>query len=218
MVADRLDNTDAAGREAEAFRAMRDTVPPLVLPPLMAPTAGAFAAATVLGLGFANQIAGAYLGFLKGAVETTRLMADVMGAPDAERLPETNEPVSSTTAAPAEGANVVTLKPVRKSAAEAVKPAARKPAAKPVGEKKAVARKGSVPAQSKAEAAVAGLRQLPGVGPKLESLLKARGLGTLAAIAALTPVEAEALDRDIGLDGRIIRDGWVERAAVLTRG
>lgn len=218
MVADRVDNTGAAEREAEAFRAMRDSVPPLVLPPLMAPTAGAFAAATVLGLGFANQIAGAYLGFLKGAVETTRLMADVMGAPDAERLPETDEPVSTATAAPVTGGNVVALKPVRKSAAVASKPAARKPAAKPVGEKKALVRKVTAPVQARVEAPGSGLRQLPGVGPKLESLLKARGLGTLEAIAALTSDQADALDKEIGLDGRIIRDGWVEKAAALSRG
>lgn len=216
MVADQRDKAGMAGQEAEAFKAMLSAVPPVVLPPLMAPAAGAFAAATVMGIGFANQIAGAYLGFLKGAVETSRLMADVMGAPDAERLTDTDvAPAKAETSAASE--NVVALKPVRKSVVSVAKPVTRKPAAKPVGEKKAPVRKAKA-AAPKTDADVSGLRQLPGIGPKLESLLKARGLGTLEAIAALSDDEARALDTDLGLDGRIERDGWVERAAVLTRG
>lgn len=217
MVADRGEKAGMAGREAEAFQSMLSGVPPMVLPPLMAPTAGAFAAATVIGLGFANQIAGAYLGFLKGAVETGRLMAEVMGAPDAERLAdEDGIPVEAKVSA--EHENVVALKPVRKSGEEASQPVARKLAAKRVGEKRAPARTAKAVAAPKAEADVTGLRQLPGVGPKLESLLKARGLGTLQAIAALSSSEAKALDDDLGLDGRIARDGWIERAAILAKG
>lgn len=217
MVADQRDKAGMAGQEAEAFKAMLSAVPPVVLPPLMAPAAGAFAAATVMGIGFANQIAGAYLGFMKGAVETSRLMADVMGAPDAERLTDTDvAPAKAEASAASE--NVVALKPVRKSVESVAKPVTRKPAAKPVGEKKAPVRKAKAAAAPKTDADVSGLRQLPGIGPKLESLLKARGLGTLEAIAALSVDEARALDTDLGLDGRIERDGWVERAAVLTRG
>lgn len=216
MVADRGEKTGAAGREAEAFVAMLSAVPPLVLPPLMAPTAGAFAAATVMGLGIANQIAGAYLGFLKGAVETGRMMADVMGAPEAERLPDEGN-AQAVARPPSDATNVVALKPARQ--ATEAKPARRKPAAKPAGEKKkASAREATATVASTEGAAERGLRQLPGVGPKLEALLKARGLGTLEAIAGLSDADASALDKDLGLDGRIARDGWVEKAAILARG
>ncbi len=215
MVADRAESAGLAGKEEEAFRTLMSSVPPLVLPPLLAPSAGAFAAATAMGLGFANQMAGAYLGFLKGAVETSRLMAEVMGAPEAEAplAPETNpkpETVPETSSA-----TVVSLKPKAKSVAEA-KP--RKAAAKPASDKKAPGRKAKPSTKADVDAPRdAGLRRLPGMGPKLEALLKARGLESLEAIAALSSHEALALDRELGLDGRIARDGWVEKAAALVK-
>lgn len=227
MVTDRADKAGMAGGEGEALNAMLSGVPPLVLPPLFAPSAGAFAAATVMGLGFANQMAGAYLGFLKGAVETTRLMAEVMGAPEPQgNLPEeARVEASETVEKPGKTATIHALQPrAAKTAVGASQPAARKAPAKPASDKKAkpasgkVTAKPPVRADERPAATVLDLRSLPGIGPKLEAMLKARGLGTLEAIAALTPDAAAALDRELGLDGRIERDRWVEKAAALARG
>ena len=190
------------GKETERDGAAiaRETLPAFALPPLLAPSAGAFAAAAVMGFGIANQMAGAYLGLLKGAAETTRLLADAMGMPDTAGP----EPVSAAVPAPVQKtADVVALKP-RKQPAKA-------------GRVK-VARTVKVAAPAEAGAAgtdVTGLRALPGIGPKLETMLKARGIGTLADVAALSHEAAASLDAELGLDGRIARDGWVEKAAKL---
>lgn len=58
------------------------------------------------------------------------------------------------------------------------------------------------------------LKQISGVGPKLEQMLQKRGL-SLAAIAALSNDEAAKLDEELGLDGRIVRDGWAAQAKKL---
>ncbi len=58
------------------------------------------------------------------------------------------------------------------------------------------------------------LKQISGIGPKLEHMLQKRGL-SLAAIAALSDTDAAKLDADLGLDGRIARDGWVAQARKL---
>ena len=61
------------------------------------------------------------------------------------------------------------------------------------------------------------LKLISGIGPKLEQMLQKRGL-SLAAIAALSDADAAKLDADLGLDGRIARDGWVAQAKKLAGG
>lgn len=212
------DNRQDGEAQGEALNALLSSVPPLVLPPLLAPSAGAFAAATVIGLGFANQMAGAYLGFLKGAVESTRLMAEAMGTPSGASLAP--EPVAAVEDVEMPSAKVVPLRPARDVKAGMVE---RKPAAKSAREKKpaaAPAKKTVVrqAASASVDARSAGLRQLPGVGPKLETMLQARGFHSVEAIAGLTVAQATALDEELGLGGRIARDGWVERARALVKG
>jgi predicted flap endonuclease-1-like 5' DNA nuclease len=63
------------------------------------------------------------------------------------------------------------------------------------------------------------LQRMKGVGPKLASLLQAKGLTRYEQIAALTPEEVSALDSDLGaFKGRLARDRVVEQAAYLARG
>jgi NADH-quinone oxidoreductase subunit E len=59
------------------------------------------------------------------------------------------------------------------------------------------------------------LKLISGIGPKLEQMLQRRGLTTFAAIAALSDDDAAKLDAELGLDGRIQRDGWVAQAKKL---
>lgn len=63
------------------------------------------------------------------------------------------------------------------------------------------------------------LQRMKGVGPKLASLLQARGLARFEQIAALTPDEVTAIDAELGaFKGRLTRDRVVEQAAYLSRG
>lgn len=151
------EGTVSAGNALED--AILSALQPVMPPPLLGPSAGVFAAATKLGFGFANQVAGAYIDMLRGAVETNRVMADALGVTAGDRR------------ALDEGASTVDDK--------------------------------------------SDLKRIPGVGPKLETMLKARGLASLEDIAALSGDEAAALDDELGLGGRITRDGWVKAAAAL---
>ena len=62
------------------------------------------------------------------------------------------------------------------------------------------------------------LCQLKGVGPKFAEALHAAGFYRFEQIAALTPVEVERLDEQLGaFRGRIGRDRIVEQASYLAR-
>ena len=63
------------------------------------------------------------------------------------------------------------------------------------------------------------LEQLKGVGPKLASILNARGLTRFDQISKLSAGEIERLDADLGaFRGRLTRDRIVEQADYLARG
>lgn len=237
MAALPTDRNINAGEGEALADAVLSSVPPVALHPLIAPSAGAFAAAAVMGFGFANQMAGAYLGFLKGAMEQTRLMAEALGTIDdgalAEPAPEPVAkpvPVKAKAPVPAEGATILPLaraeKPVVVPKADEA-PVEEAPLAKPVAKvaapKKSAAKaagktalKGKTAARGKAAVSdLSDLKRIGGIGPKLEQMLKARGIATLSDIAGLSEAQAKALDSEIGLDGRIERDGWIKAAAAL---
>ena len=59
------------------------------------------------------------------------------------------------------------------------------------------------------------LTLIKGVGRKLAERLRSAGLKRFKDIAALTKAELEAIDEELQLRGRILRDGWVAQAAAL---
>ena len=62
------------------------------------------------------------------------------------------------------------------------------------------------------------LTRLKGVGPKLAARLNELGITRYAQIAALSPDEAEAFDRQLGsFQGRMARDRWIEQAGYLAK-
>lgn len=163
------------------------------------PMAGA-AAMGALGLGFASQAVGMWLGAMAGAAEASHRLLNGVGevddaapaAPKPAKLklvvsrPETNKP-----------------KPVksqrRAAKAEAVAaPVATKP--------EPVARP-----QTQDD-----LKQISGVGPKLEKVLNGLGFWSYAQIAALTPEQIAWLDSELGFAGRIGRDDWIGQAKALS--
>jgi NADH-quinone oxidoreductase subunit E len=67
------------------------------------------------------------------------------------------------------------------------------------------------------EAAVAvdDLKQISGIGPKLEKVLNGLGILTYAHIAAWTSADLARIDDQLKLNGRISRDDWVGQARML---
>lgn len=63
------------------------------------------------------------------------------------------------------------------------------------------------------------LKQIKGIGPKLETLVNKLGFYHFDQIAAWTPAEVSWVDDNLeGFKGRVTRDGWVEQARVLADG
>jgi len=93
------------------------------------------------------------------------------------------------------------VKPVKTKTPSPEKPAASK---KPTAKKKAVTK-------SKPD----DLTKIKGVGPVIKDKLVAAGIQTFQQLGALTQDQAQALDEQLGLQGRLLRDGWVVQAAKL---
>lgn len=173
-----------------------DAAAPPIHPLLAHPTA-MMAAATVVGMGVSSQLAGMWLGFMKG-------FAEASGAQATEGTVESPEAES----------------PKAKKTEPKPQPTVKKEALRVVvdndgrTQKKAPVKR-APKARSKTVAAGDDLKRISGIGPKLASVLAERGYATYAAIAAMNAEAADALDRDLGLDGRIVRDDWIGQAKTL---
>jgi NADH-quinone oxidoreductase subunit E len=112
-------------------------------------------------------------------------------------------------------------KPVAKAAPKTTAP--KRPAAGTTA-KVAEAAKVEVPEKTvKAAPARKGgkaddLKRIDGIGPKLEQMLKGRGITRIQQIAELEPEALAALDTELGLDGRTLRDDWTGQAKRLAGG
>jgi len=112
---------------------------------------------------------------------------------------------------------------VHVSAKKSAKPAA-KPAAKAPAKTKAAAPAAEVGAKPEALAAprdggADDLKQIKGVGPKLETLLHKLGFFHFDQIAKWTGEEVAWVDENLeGFKGRVSRDGWVDQARRLAAG
>ncbi|MCK0142442.1 hypothetical protein [Aliiroseovarius sp. F20344] len=62
------------------------------------------------------------------------------------------------------------------------------------------------------------LKQLKGVGPKLEQTLNGLGFWHFDQVAKWGADEISWVDDNLSFKGRIERDGWVEQAKVLAEG
>jgi len=95
----------------------------------------------------------------------------------------------------------------------APKPAAAKPAAK----KKAPAKtKKAGPVRlKKAEGKADDLKEISGVGPKLEKTLNGLGFWHFHQIASWTKADVAIVDDELSFKGRIERDDWIKQAKAL---
>ncbi|MCO6177888.1 5' DNA nuclease [Ciceribacter sp. RN22] len=194
----------------------------LPLHPLMAHPAAALAAMTAVGFGFATQMASAFLGSLQGALEATETLA---------RKTEDERAQDKRPAAPPEpAAKSVTQEPAVKAKRTAKAPAA--PVKKTAATKSvkaapaaaaSVAPKAATPKKparvvSKGRGKADDLKKISGVGPKLEQILNGMGITRFADIAGWSDEDVARIDTEIGLGGRIVRDGWVAQAKALKEG
>ncbi|MGI8840451.1 MAG: hypothetical protein ACR2F8_06700 [Caulobacteraceae bacterium] len=67
-------------------------------------------------------------------------------------------------------------------------------------------------ARSATAAELDDLTRLVGIGPKLADALAARGVTRYAQLAAWTADDLAAIDADLSLKGRAVRDAWVAQA------
>ena len=67
--------------------------------------------------------------------------------------------------------------------------------------------------QAQAEVTADDLTRLVGVGPKLALALAERGVTSFAQLAAWTADDLTAIDTELKLMGRPMRNGWVDQAA-----
>ncbi len=119
-------------------------------------------------------------------------------------------PVAATSAP--EPAPAPAAKPVEK--AEAAPAAKAKPKAKPVAAD-------GKPEMLSAPRGGAGddLKQIKGVGPKLEKLLNSMGVWHFDQVAGWRAKEVAWVDENLeGFKGRVSRDEWVKQAKVLAKG
>lgn len=61
------------------------------------------------------------------------------------------------------------------------------------------------------------LKQIKGIGPKIEASLHALGIFHFDQIAAWTKADADWIDAQLNFKGRVRRERWVEQAAELAR-
>jgi len=63
------------------------------------------------------------------------------------------------------------------------------------------------------------LKQIKGVGPKLEKMLNKMGVFHFDQVASWRSKEVQWVDDNLeGFKGRVSRDGWVKQAKVLAKG
>lgn len=214
---------------------------------LMTNPAAAMAAATAFGFGMAAQMSKLFLGSIQGAMDLTGQIARQLeeerkaaeAKPAAEPEVKAEAPVVKVEPAPAP-AKVKAEKPaapqVKAKAATPAKPAVAKavkpkaaPKAKTV-EKPAAVPKVKAKLEPKVEVAAAApkpkkasgkaddLKRIDGIGPKVEQVLKGRGITRFKDLAEMEETALSALDKELGLDGRVLRDDWAGQARRLAGG
>ncbi len=195
---------EAAGDDPFGLSPWLKEMPDVPLHPLMAHPMAAMAATTAIGFGIAGQMAGAMLGVMQSAAERTKAMLD-----EAAELAAKAE-AEGRTAAPVKAKPELRVVPK----AEPEMKVAREKSATPKTAEARPVRKAPAAKAAKAD----DLKAISGIGPKLEQVLNGMGLRRYADIAALTDADAARIEAELGLDGRIARDGWVEQARTLAKG
>jgi NADH-quinone oxidoreductase subunit E len=187
----------AAGDDPFGLAPWLKQMPGMPLHPLMADPVAAMVATTAIGFGIAGQMAGAMLGMMQSAAERSTVALDeavevaVQAPPALTIVPRAEMPAAG------KNTKVAREKSATPTTARA-RPGRKAPAGKAV----------------RAD----DLKAISGIGPKLEQVLNGMGLRRYRDIAALQAADVARIEAELGLDGRIARDGWVEQARTLAKG
>ncbi|MDH4415483.1 MAG: 5' DNA nuclease [Rhizobium sp.] len=238
--------SDKSGKEGPDEPAS-DARGPEGLDDLMSNPAAAMAAATAFGFGMAAQMSKLFLGSIQGAMDVTgqiaRQLEEERKAAEAKTAaqPETKveAPVKKVEPAPAPAtvkvekpaapkAQSKVAAPAKPAAAKAEKPkpapkakAVAKPAAEPKVKAKPAPKvevAAPAPKPKKAGGKADDLKRIDGIGPKVEQVLKGRGISRFQDLAVMDETALVALDTELGLDGRVLRDDWAGQARRLAGG
>lgn len=182
-------------------------------------------AATAAGLAVGAQFANVFFGMMQATLDAANK------SPASSDYGVKKEAAPDVTPSQADDADAAV------AGVQAVEPAATQAKAKKVSPRKAKVAKPNVVqtaqgsktsagevARQKRKAAVrkrlqAGddLKKISGIGPKLESLLNGMGISRYSDIAGWSDKDVEHIDRELGLDGRVNKDGWIAQAKALLR-
>lgn len=204
------------GRVADA----ENDMPEMLLHPLMAHPAAALATATAIGLGLATHMTSVFLGSLQGALEVSGKMARKIEIETAGGGESPKEPLVEA-AAPVRKPAQRTARTQAKAKPAPIEPAAKSAARVPAKAKIAVEKPVvAIPAKAAGSrrAKADDLKKISGVGPKLEQVLNEMGVNRFSDIAGWSAEDVARIDAEIGLGGRIERDGWIAQARALAGG
>ncbi len=175
------------------------------------PFAG-FAAASAIGIGFASQVFGFWLGAMSGVAEASQRMID---GTDGDRA---SRPARRSAATKAKTAAKVLIEETQSAALEIAGELSTKAEAPSVAAKASVdlqpedfRQPKSMTKPRKAD----DLKAISGIGPKLEKVLNGLGVWSYAQIAAWSAEEIAWVEDYLSFKGRIGRDDWIAQAAAL---
>jgi NADH-quinone oxidoreductase subunit E len=201
---------------------------------LMANPAASFVAMSALGLSFATQAFGFWLGAVTGAAQASKSLLGPQAKAVREETPnEPARPIADVIPMPVrkpvhkpvhKGAVKAEAAPAKAASAALRAKAKAEPAAKPVAAVTMPASQALMPEDFRKPRAIArpsapdDLKAIEGVGPKLEKVLNDLGIWTYAQVAAWQQEEVAWVEDFLAFKGRIERDGWIAQAARLAKG
>lgn len=191
----------------------------VALNPLMANPAIMMAAATAYGIRMTGQWASLFLNAMQDQAERANAQAAEAEAAEEKsaakaQVQPASEPDMAKAAEPEIAEPAVVEMPrsqtasAKISADEAIEKRARKAV------KAAKVRKSAEKAATVKKPVSAGddLKRISGIGPKLANVLTGHGVVTFAQLAGMDEAALAALDAELGLEGRILRDDWAGQA------
>jgi NADH-quinone oxidoreductase subunit E len=184
--------------------------------PVPGPQNGRYAAEPLSGLTALTE-------YESGRTQYNASVALATGLGDTiKRIDGSEQPVTTPWLAGGRKVHVSARKAAKAPAKSPAKPAAKAPAkATPARPADPVTGAGTKPEALKAprDGGADDLKQIKGVGPKLEALLHKLGFFHFDQVAKWTADEVAWVDENLeGFKGRVSRDGWVEQARRLAAG
>lgn len=192
------------------------------------------AAATVAGITLSNQFAGALFGIMQAAM-AANAGRDRKADEDVTPVETSRSPKAAEQHSVVKLDVVESVAPSELSSTQSEDKAVDSESAVLLPDRKARTRKASSESEfrtagsntAKAKMVTSGskanqgrsqdLKRIKGIGPKLARLLNELGVRRYEDIAQWTDKEVEHFDRELGLDGRIVKDDWIAQAKALQR-